>query len=119
MADAKGYLNVCMDKRFWKKATDLFARETGLGMTDFWVETNPGGANTKADVVGEDFAASSGATIMGWGAHGSHCGGQPGVSDDESKARLLKKIEEKKLKFPQAKHCGLFFTDTRFDIWEI
>jgi hypothetical protein len=118
MADVKGYLNVCMDKRFWKKATEMFAEKAGLTTTDFWVETNPGGVNTLENMTGQDYAASNGAVIFGWGAHGSHCGGQPGVSDEESKARLMKKIDEKKAKFPTAKHYGLFLTEDFSEIWE-
>src|SRR5690554_806601 len=103
MTDIKGYLNVCMDKRFWKKATEMFTEKTSLSVTDFWLETNPGGVNTLENMVGQDYAASHGATVMGWGAHGSVCGGQQGISDDESKARLMQKIEEKKGKFPEVK----------------
>lgn len=118
MTDVKGYLNVCMDKRFWQKATVLFAEKTGLAMTDFWVETNPGGVNTLENMTGQDYAAGHGAVVFGWGAHGSNCGGQPGVSDEESRSRLMKKIEEKKVKFPDKKHFGLFFTDEKVEIWE-
>jgi len=65
MSDVKGYLNVCMDKRFWKKATEMFAEKTGLELTDFWVETNPGGVNTLDNMVGQDYAAGHGAEIFG------------------------------------------------------
>lgn len=115
----KGYLNFCMDKRFWQKATEMFARETGISETDFWLVTNAGGANTMSDPLGEDYAASHGATVFGWGAHGSTCGGQPGVSDAESKERLLKVIEEKKVKFPDATHYGLFLTEEKQEIWRV
>lgn len=118
MAEIKGYLSVCMDRRFWKLAADAFTEKTGLALTDFWLETNPGGANTQANPTGEDYAAHHGAEVFGWGAHGSTCGGQPGVSDEESKARLLKKIEEKKAKFPDRKHYGLFLTEVGVEIWE-
>lgn len=118
MSDIKGYLNVCMDKRFWKKAADAFAEKTGLTLTDFWLETNPGGVNTLINPTGEDYAAGHGAQVFGWGAHGSNCGGQPGVSDEDSKKVLLQKIEEKKAKHPSAKHYGIFLTDDQVDIWE-
>lgn len=117
MADIKGYLSACMDRRFWKKSAELFAEKTGLSMTEFWVETNPGGANTQSNPTGEDYATANGAEMLGWGAHGSHCGGQPGVSDEESRSRLLAKIEEKKAKFPNKKHYGLFLTDDSGEIW--
>lgn len=113
----KGYLNFCMDKRFWRLATELFARETGLKETEFWLVTNAGGANTQDNPLGEDYAYVHGARVMGWGAHGSVCGGQPGVSDEESKARLLEVIEEKKRKFPEAKHYGLFLSESVSEIW--
>ena len=115
----KGYLNVCMDKRFWKKATEMFAEKTGLAMTDFWVETNPGGVNTLENPTGQDYASAHGASLMGWGAHGSNCGGQPGVSDEESRSRLMLKIEEKKARFKEAKHYGLFLTEENSEIWEV
>lgn len=118
MSDVKGYLNVCMDKRFWKKATELFSEKTGLSMTDFWVETNPGGVNTLENMTGQDYAAGHGAEIYGWGAHGSNCGGQPGVSDEASKAKLMERLEEKKAKFPGKRHFGLFLTELGVDIWE-
>lgn len=119
MADFKGYLSMCMDKRFWEKAAKAFSDKTGLSTTDFWLETNPGGANTQTNPLGEDYAAANGAEIFGWGAHGSHCGGQPGVSDEESKARLLVKIAEKKAKFPDKKHYGIFLTEAAVEIWEV
>jgi hypothetical protein len=118
MADVKGYLSTCMDKRFWKQAAEMFAGETGMEMTDFWLETNPGGVNTQANPTGEDYAAGHGAQVMGWGAHGSNCGGQPGMSDEESKSILMTKIEEKKAKFPDKKHYGLFITEETAEIWE-
>lgn len=118
MTDQKGYLNVCMDKRFWKKATEMFAETTSLSTTDFWVETNPGGTNTLENMLGQEYASAHGALVMGWGAHGSNCGGQPGVSDEESKSRLKAKIDEKKAKFPDAKHYGLFLTEEKVEIWE-
>lgn len=117
MSDVKGYLNVCMDKRFWKKAVDVFMEKSGLEITDFWLETNPGGVNTLENMTGQEYAAGHGATTFGWGAHGSNCGGQPGVSDEESKARLQKKIEEKKSKFPEGKHYGLWLTEDAVEIW--
>lgn len=118
MSDVKGYLSTCMDKRFWKKAADAFALKTGMDLTDFWVETNPGGPNTQVNPLGEDYATHHGAEILGWASHGSNCGGQPGVSDEDSKAILLKKIEEKKAKFPDKKHFGIFLTEEKTEIWE-
>ncbi|PIW08055.1 hypothetical protein COW38_01520 [Candidatus Collierbacteria bacterium CG17_big_fil_post_rev_8_21_14_2_50_45_7] len=118
MSVTKGYLSACMDKRFWLKVAQAFAEKTGMEMTDFWLETNAGGANTQNNPTGEDYAVAHGAQVFGWGAHGSVCGGQPGVSDDDSKAILLEKIQEKKLKFPGNKHYGIFLTEEKVEIWE-
>jgi len=89
-----------------------------MEMSDFWVETNPGGPNTQNDPLGEDYATAHGATVLGWASHGSNCGGQPGVSDEGSKAILLAKIEEKKTKFSDKKHYGIFLTEEKTEIWE-
>ena len=96
-----------------------FEQATGLKDNEYWQESFPGGAALATSLVGEDYATGHGACIYGWSAHGSNCGGQPGVSDAESKERLMKTIESKKLKFPTGKHFALFVTETGVDVKEV
>jgi hypothetical protein len=105
-----------MDRRFWWNAAELFAERAGMPLHDFWLEPNPG---TKTDSLGEDFAIAQGAQIFGWGAHGSACGGQPGLTDQEIRIRLDAKIAEKEAKYPDKKHFGLFMTEETIEIWEV
>jgi len=114
-----GYLQTCMDKRFVAPQRKVFEEKTGLNSREYWQESYPGGSALATDPLGEDYASQHGATIFGWGAHGSACGGQPGVSDGEIRTRLQATIEKKKKKFPHGTHFSLFSTVDGTEITEV
>ncbi len=108
-----------MDKRFVEPTRRAFQEATGLKPTDYWHEAQPGGASNEMDPLGENFAASNGATVFGWQAHGDNCGGQPEVDNKEIKIKLDAVIKEKMNKFPNARHFSIFATEQKIDIKEI
>ena len=115
-----GYLRTCMDRRFVLPTRGAFEQETGLGPTDYYHESYPGGvAVAETDPLGENLAYEHGVRIFGWGAHGDGCAGLPGVDDAGIMLRLEKYIEEKMLKFPGSKHYRIFVTEENIEITEV
>jgi hypothetical protein len=114
-----GYLGMCMDRRFVEATRQAFQEKTGLGDTDFWQESWPGGAAVAHDQLGENYAYHHGARILGWQAHGDRCGGQPGISNEEIQQRLDAVIAQKAEKFPVATHFRIFVTEGVVSIREI
>lgn len=113
-----GYLRRCMDKRFGEKTRKTFEESTGLGPNDYWDESYPGGTALSTNATGLDYAASHGATVFGWQAHGDHCGGQPGVENAEILERLNTQIADLKTKYP-GRHFRIFATESEIDIQEV
>lgn len=113
-----GYLCSCMDRRFRAKTREAFEQATGLGVYDYWDESYPGGAALPTDRTGIEYAKDHGATIFAWQAHGDHCGGQPGVSDEEIQKRLDGHIAELREFYP-GRHFRIFATEDGIDIKEI
>lgn len=116
--ESKGFLRRCIDRRFHEQTRQLFERATGLGRNDYWDEGVAGGAAVEVDSKGADHAAHSGATIWGWGAHGSHCGGQPNASDSESATALDSRITRLKQKY-KGRHFRIFVTEDSEEIREV
>jgi len=108
-----------MDRRFVEATRQAFQEKTGLGDTDFWQESWPGGAAVAHDQLGENYAYHHGARILGWQAHGDRCGGQPGISNEEIQQRLDAVIAQKAEKFPVATHFRIFVTEGVVSIREI
>ena len=113
-----GYLRRCMDKRFGEPTRQAFEKATGLGPTDYWDESYPGGTALPVDETGVVYACQHGATIFGWQAHGNHCGGQPSVPDSEIQQRLDTQIAELKQKY-RGRHFRIFATEAGIDIKEV
>lgn len=113
-----GYLRRCIDRRFGAKTRTAFEKVTGLGPDDYWDEAYPGGTALPAPTNGADLAAEHGASIFGWQAHGSKCGGQPGVGDSEIQDRLNAQIAQLKKRYP-GHHFRIFATEVGIDIREV
>jgi hypothetical protein len=98
-AQRLGFLRSCIDRRFVEATRSEFERLAGLAPTDFWHEAYAGGsALPPANTIGEDYAASHGATIFGWQAHIDHCGAfppPPENRDEEIRARLQATFAQK------------------------
>ena len=102
----RGYVRRCMDRRFGQATRKAFEEKTGLAPTDYWDESYP------------EYAASHGATMFGYQAHGDHCGGQPDVSDADIQARLDVQIAQLSKKYP-GRHFRIFATEAGVEIKEV
>lgn len=77
-----GVLWNCMERRFMQAQRDAFKDASGLQYDDFWNYAAAGGA-TKTRPGDVKIAIDHGAKIIGLGAHGDGCGGNPGVNDQK------------------------------------
>jgi len=75
-----GVLWNCMERRFMQAQRDEFSNQASLDYTDFWNVALAGGA-TKPRPKDVKVAIDHGAKVIGLGAHGDGCGGNPGVED--------------------------------------
>src|SRR5215472_2668852 len=115
-----GFLRTCIDKRYVASTREAFEKASGLRPADYWHESYAGGAALPpANTIGEDYAASHGASIFGWQAHLNGCGGQPRVSDQEIIKRLDRMIAKKRKKFPHATHFRILASETGIDVQEM
>lgn len=110
---------MCADRRFHSKVEEEFRHLTGLLATEYWIEATAGGAPAVENPKTADYAHAHGARIMGWAAHGSGCGGFPGVSDEEIREKLAKVIEERKTRYPDATHFRIFSTDEETNVEKV
>lgn len=96
-----GFLQMCIERRFHQAVQQRFQEVANLKPTDYWVHTGVGGSpNMRDEHLAPDYCVKEGATVMGWAAHGSKCGGLPGYSDNKIlhllKATLVEKVERYK-----------------------
>jgi hypothetical protein len=106
-----GFLQMCADKRFHAQVEEKFRQLTGLAQDEYWIEATAGGAPAISTDVTADYAHQHGAVIMGWAAHGDHCGGFPGVSDSDMNGKLDAVIHIRKSRYPDAQHFRIFSTE--------
>jgi hypothetical protein len=105
----RGFLQLCSDRRYHRKIMMAFERETGLQPNDYYVEARPGGAPSWADTTRiARFAYRSGASFMGWAAHGDRCFGFYGAANDELRRKLERTARRRAEDFPRASHYLLF-----------
>lgn len=115
-----GFLRTCIDKRFVAESRRAFEWSSGLAATDYWHEAYAGGSALEpANTIGEDYAASHGATIFGWQAHIDRCGGIPGASNGEVERLLDQRIQLMLAKYPHARHFRIVASDNGVDIREV
>lgn len=115
-----GFLRSCIDKRFVEATRRAFEErvKTDLHLpafdsTSFWHEAYAGGSAKAPPGFpdgtsdGEAYSAAHGATIFGWQAHISLCGGfppPPPDQDPEIRAGLRRTFERKQAQYPRAVH---------------
>lgn len=122
MAQANGYgfLRTCIDKRFVAESRRAFEMAALLLPADYWHEAYAGGsALPPANTIGEDYAASHGATVFGWQAHIDNCGGIPGASNQEIERMLDERIALMLTKYPQARHFRIVASESGINIREV
>jgi len=114
-----GFLQMCADRRFHAEVERKFREATGLSEADYWIEATAGGAPAISDSKSADYVYTHGARVMGWAAHGSNCGGSPGVSDKNMEARLDETIRDRQSRYPDATHYKIFSTGTETTIEKV
>ena len=114
--EVRGFLQLCADRRYHRMTMAEFEARTGLRPDGYWIEATAGGAPAfDAATATAEFAHDNGATIMGWAAHGDSCGGFPGCSDSEMKAKVEAAARERSKDFPEAEHWMLFAAGGRVE----
>lgn len=115
-----GFLRTCIDKRFVAESRRAFEEAAALAPTDYWHEAYAGGSALEPpNTIGEDYAASHGATIFGWQAHIDNCGGIPGASNQEIERMLDRRILLMLAKYPSARHFRIVASERGIDIREV
>ncbi len=106
-----GFLQMCIERRFHLAVQECFKKETSLADTDYWIHTGVGGSpqmESEVDQKAPRYCYSQGARIMGWSAHGSKCGGMPGLSDEVILKALQETLNRNSKKYPETWHLGFF-----------
>lgn len=115
-----GFLRTCIDKRFVAVTRAAFEAAVPLGPADYWHEAYAGGsALPPPNTIGEDYAASHGASIFGWQAHIDGCGGLPGRSNQEIESLLDSNIQQMQKKYPGARHFRIVASESGVSILEV
>jgi hypothetical protein len=106
---AKGFIQLCSDRRYHREIMIAFERETGLEPSEYFIEARPGGAASWADTTRMGrFAYRSGVGFMGWAGHGDVCRGFRSASNHELRRKLERTARRRAEDFPRASHYLLF-----------
>jgi hypothetical protein len=104
-----GFLQMCIERRFHQAVQQRFQEVTGLKPTEYWIHTGVGGSpKMREDHQAPDYCQKEGATVMGWSAHGSKCGGLAGYSDEEIRRLLRAALREKTERYRGLSHHAFF-----------
>ena len=107
----KGFLQMCIERRFHAAVQKCFQGKTGLAETDYWIHTDVGGTpRMESNRGAPDYCYDhpQNARIMGWSAHGSDCGGLPGMLDPAILQKLRDTFAVQAARYPDATHHGFF-----------
>jgi hypothetical protein len=111
---AKGFLQLCADRRFHRCIQQEFKKDAGLtSREDYWIHADAGGTPKMASQrVTPDYCyIKKGVRLMGWSAHGDGCGGfGEDVPDDVIRQALCKTMQWNVREYPRAKHFIYFVT---------
>lgn len=111
---AKGFLQLCADRRFHSCIQQEFKKDAGLtSREDYWIHADAGGTPKMAGqrVTPNYCYINKGVRLMGWSAHGDGCGGfGESVPDDVIKRALRETMQRNVREYPLAKHFIYFVT---------
>lgn len=114
---AKGFLQLCADRRFHKLLQQEFKKDTKLtSREDYWIHADAGGTPKMASqrVTPNYCYFDKKVRLMGWSAHGANCGGfGTGVKDDVIRRALCETMQGKVKEYPLAKHFIYFVTECK------
>ena len=104
-----GFLQMCIERRFHQAVQQRFQEVAELKPTEYWIHTGVGGSpNMRDEHQAPDYCKKQGATVMGWSAHGSRCGGLPEYSDAEILRLLIDTLMEKAKRYQGLEHHAFF-----------
>jgi hypothetical protein len=111
---AKGFLQLCADRRFHKCIQRAFKEDAELtSREDYWIHADAGGT---PKMVGQRVTPNycyndKRVRLMGWSAHGAGCGGfGERVPDHEIRQALCEAMQKNVREYPLAKHFIYFVT---------
>jgi hypothetical protein len=111
---ARGFLQLCADRRFHKCIQRAFKEDAGLTLReDYWIHADAGGT---PKMVGQRVTPNycyndKRVRLMGWSAHGAKCGGfGESVPDHKIKQDLCEAMQKNVREYPLAKHFIYFVT---------
>lgn len=111
---AKGFLQLCADRRFHKLLQQEFKKDAKLtSREDYWIHADAGGTpKMECQRVTPDYCYyNKKVRLMGWSAHGDGCGGfGEDVADIVIRRALCETMQGKVKKYPEAKHFIYFVT---------
>lgn len=111
---AKGFLQLCADRRFHKCIQRAFKEDAGLtSREDYWIHADAGGTpKMECQRVTPDYCyINKEVRLMGWSAHGDKCGGfGEEVPDDVIKRELCATMQRNVRKYALATHFIYFAT---------
>lgn len=111
---ARGFLQLCADRRFHKCIQQAFKEDAGLtSREDYWIHADAGGTpKMECQRITPDYCyINKEVRLMGWSAHGDKCGGfGEEVPDDVIKRELCNTMQRNVRKYPLATHFIYFAT---------
>lgn len=111
---AKGFLQLCADRRFHKCIQQAFKEDAGLtSREDYWIHADAGGTpKMECQRITPDYCyINKTVRLMGWSAHGAGCGGfGEEVPDEVIKRELCSTMQRNVRKYSLAKHFIYFVT---------
>jgi hypothetical protein len=111
---AKGFLQLCADRRFHKCIQRAFKEDAGLtSREDYWIHADAGGTpKMECQRITPDYCyINKEVRLMGWSAHGTGCGGfGEEVPDEVIKRELCNTMQRNVRKYPLATHFIYFVT---------
>jgi hypothetical protein len=112
---AKGFLQLCADRRFHRRIQEEFKKDANLtSREDYWIHADAGGTPKmgRQRVTPNYCYITKGVRLMGWSAHGANCGGfGDGVEDVTIRRALCRTMRRKVREYPKAKHFIYFVTE--------
>lgn len=112
--DAKGFLQLCADRRFHKCIQRAFKEDAGLdSREDYWIHADAGGTpKMECQRITPDYCyINKEVRLMGWSAHGAGCGGfGEEVPDEVIMRELCATMQRNVRKYSLATHFVYFAT---------
>jgi hypothetical protein len=119
---ALGFLQMCVERRFYRAIQEEFEKLTGLSHYEYWIHTDAGGSpkmTASLHKVAPDYCyKKQEVRIMGWAAHGTGCGGyDPPAPDHVIHSELIQILNLRVDEYPKAEHYAFFAIENEITIY--